>query len=350
MNSLVSWQQNRTHRSRALTKEQVRAAIHGQAPVVPRVLHWYNSETLRLHSRLIEKLRRSYPDDMIVPWPRGPDWGLQHRRGLASSWAENFPLADWDNFDAWAAEHFPDPRNPADLSPITEAVAAHPDRYILAAWPLGIFERVHALRPMDLVLIDLFEGDRRLFRLIDMLTDLYISVAEHYARLGADGFRFTDDWGMQDRMIIRPQTWREIFKPRYAAIFSRCHELGVDVLFHSCGAVEAILPDLIEVGVDIIHPLQPGPMDHKRAAEIIGGRIAAAGGIDVQGTMVNGTPDDVRREIREWVEIFFHNGRVILWPTNTIMPETSLENIIAAFEASETIRHGPTTSLRARPM
>ncbi len=327
--------------SQALTKAQVRDAIHGQARVVPRVLHWYNTQALRVHADLVSELRAAYPDDLVVPWPRAPDWGLRYRRGLASSWAENFPLADWADFDVWAAEHFPDMRQPADFSPIADAVAANPDRYILAAWPLGIFERLHALRPMDLVLIDLLEGDRRLIRLMDMLTDLYIAVAEAYARLGADGFRFTDDWGMQDRMIIRPKMWCEAFKPRYAAIFSRCHELGLDVFFHSCGAIEPILPDLLEIGVDVIHPLQPGCVNQRRAADLLRGRMAVAGGIDVQGTLIHATPSDVQREIEQWVATFFDHGRVILWPTNTIMPETPPQNIRVAAEASEAVRGGP---------
>lgn len=322
-----------------LNWEEVRAAVHcSGASRVPRLLHWYNARTLQTHGRLLDDLRRKYPDDIVVVWPPTWSWGAVHRQGAGGSYTVHHPLADWKAWRAWEREHFPDLRHPADFSAVAQVRRERPEAYVMGAWPLGIFERMHSLRPMDLVLIDLLEADQRLLRLGEMLTELYIRVVELLAAAGAHAFRFTDDWGMQHRMIIRPELWRDIFKPWYAAIFARCHELGLDVLFHSCGYIQPILADLLETGVHIFHPIQPRAMDAEAAAAKLRGRAAVAGGIDVQDTLVYGSPADVAEQMRRWRDLFWQDGGFIFWPTNTIMPETPVENLVAMCRASEALR------------
>jgi uroporphyrinogen decarboxylase len=102
---------------------------------------------------------------------------------------------------------------------------------------------------------------------------------------------------------------------------------------HLCGDVTAIIPDLIEIGLNVLNPVQPQAMDVHRLARAFGGKVCFNGGVDVQGTLVRGTPDDVRREVHELIELFgSYNGGYIADTSHSIMPETPLDNIIALYE------------------
>jgi uroporphyrinogen decarboxylase len=143
-----------------------------------------------------------------------------------------------------------------------------------------------------------------------------------------------DDWGMQTGLQINPAMWRSLFKPRYRRMFAAAHAAGLDIQFHSCGRVVDIVEDLIEVGVDILDPVQPVCMDVGELARRFGGRISFSGAIDIQGTMVFGSPADVRAEIRRLIETLgkpFGNGFVI-GPANSMTPDIPLANVRAMVE------------------
>ena len=112
--------------------------------------------------------------------------------------------------------------------------------------------------------------------------------------------------------------------------------LGIQthVWMHLCGDISAILPDLIEIGLNVLNPVQPQAMDVHKLSREFGGKVCFYGGVDVQGTLINGSPDDVKREVHELVDLFGRfNGGYIGSTSHSIMPETPLDNVIAMYEA-----------------
>jgi len=103
---------------------------------------------------------------------------------------------------------------------------------------------------------------------------------------------------------------------------------------HLCGDITAILPDLIDIGLNVLNPVQPQAMDVRRLSQAFGGKVCFNGGVDVQGTLVRGTPEDMKREVHELVEFFGKfSGGYIGGTSHSVMPETPLDNVIAVYDA-----------------
>ena len=146
-----------------------------------------------------------------------------------------------------------------------------------------------------------------------------------------------DDYGTQDRMLISPKLWRKFFKPSYARLVEVIHGQGMHAWFHSCGHIRPIIPDLIEVGFDLLHPLQPSSMDIEEIAASFGGQICFAGAIDVQAMLPIVEPAEVERQVKRVIDVLDGpHGGYLMAPTNSIMPDTPLENIRVMMRTAET--------------
>ena len=131
---------------------------------------------------------------------------------------------------------------------------------------------------------------------------------------------------------MNPDDWRVLYKPAYKKLFDRVHEKGLKVFMHLCGNITAILPDLIDIGLNVLNPVQPQAMDVELLSREFGGDLCFYGGIDVQGTMVHGSSEEIRKEISRLVELFGRfNGGYICSTSHSLMPETPLDNIITMF-------------------
>jgi len=204
---------------------------------------------------------------------------------------------------------------------------------------LGIFERVCTLMGMDNFFIDIYLNKNITLSLIRELTNFHLSLIEEWAKLEVDAIHLSDDWGGQDNILISPDYWRDVFKPYYRELFSCAHRHNLDVFFHSCGAVEKIIGDLVEIGADVIHPLQPVPgNNYRNIASEYGSDLTVMGGIDVQNALTGLDGSELTRSIYSFVEVFSkYNCGIILSPTNNIVPDTPLENIRIAFETMDKI-------------
>jgi uroporphyrinogen decarboxylase len=117
-------------------------------------------------------------------------------------------------------------------------------------------------------------------------------------------------------------------------MFRKIRDSGVHVWMHLCGNIRDILPDLVEIGLNVLNPIQPKAMDIKEIAGTFGGKVYFDGGVDVQGTLVEGTPAEVKQEVYMLVDrLGRFNGGYIGKTSHTIMPETPLDNVIAMYEA-----------------
>ena len=149
--------------------------------------------------------------------------------------------------------------------------------------------------------------------------------------MGVDAIWVGDDVGAQNAMAISPESWRRIFKPMWAEYFGELKRLNprIKIAYHSDGVIEPIIPDMIEVGLDILNPVQPACMDPAKLKKKYGDRLCFWGSIDEQHTLPFGSPDDVRREVLTRLDTIGRSGGLIIGPTHHVQLDTPLENFWA---------------------
>lgn len=203
---------------------------------------------------------------------------------------KEFPLKDWQDFDKL---RIPDIRDPGRWNDLATARQRAADKFLLG-WGISIYERVHFIRGLENTWMDIYDAPEHLGRLIDVLVEMNLVAIEKFAAAGADGYIFCDDWGLQNRLMISPGKWREIWKPRYARIYEACHKAGMLTFLHSCGHIVDILDDLIEIGLDVIHMDQQENMGLDCLSERFAGRLTFWAPVDIQMTMAHGTLEEIR--------------------------------------------------------
>ena len=202
----------------------------------------------------------------------------------------------------------PDPVAPGRFEGFKSKIREKPELYFTALQAGLLFERLYQLRGFNETLIDLYDNRGKVQKFLDRLVEYQISIIN---RLDAElpgsiqGFKATDDWGTQDAMVIDPAIWREVFKPRYRRIIDAVHKLGMDFWLHSDGQISEIVPDLIEIGVDVLDLPQPASIfgSGKLGADY-SRKIAFCLYIDIQSTLVNGTPEQIEKEAEDLVQFY----------------------------------------------
>lgn len=207
---------------------------------------------------------------------------------------QEYPLKDWDDLPRL---NVPDVCAPERWKTVEGAREAAGDRFLLG-FGISLYERVHFIRGLENTWMDIHTNPDELRALIDILVGMNIAIIGRYRDLGVDGYFFGDDWGLQDRLMISPHKWREIWKPAYARVFAAAREAGMHTLLHSCGYIVDILDDLIQVGLDVIHMDQQENMGLELLGERFGGRITFFSPVDIQNTMCRGSLDDIRAYAR----------------------------------------------------
>jgi hypothetical protein len=159
---------------------------------------------------------------------------------------------------------------------------------------------------------------------IEALADIVFGFEEDVIRLlkpqGFDAVGLADDWGTQENLFISPALWREIFKPRYRRQAELAHACGLDLYFHSCGYIFDIIPDLIEIGVDILNPGQPNINGIRKMGEAFSGKIAFACPVSYQTTGISGSREEIYSEVKELVECLGNRGGGLIGHIPTDLP------------------------------
>lgn len=228
----------------------------------------------------------------------------------------------------------PEPDVPGRFDGAERVLAGCGDRYRLARVWFTLFERLWMLRGFENVLVDPLMHRREFERLRDRVVEFDLALVDRWLERGVHGVFFSDDWGTQRGLLVDPDHWRRFYRPSYELLFDRVRRGGAHVWMHLCGDVAAILPDLVDLGLNVLNPVQPRAMDVRRLARDFGGRICFYGGIDVQGTLIFGSPEEVRAEVRTLIDLFgAFGGGYIAGTSHTVMPETPLDNVVALYEA-----------------
>jgi uroporphyrinogen decarboxylase len=200
---------------------------------------------------------------------------------------------------------------------------------------MTIFEVAWYMRSMELLLVDFADNPQFAETLLDRITAKREVQAARYAELGVDLICLGDDVGTQQGMLMSPPMWRRWLKPRLARVIAAAKRVRPDVLinYHSDGNMEAVIPELIEIGVDILNPVQPECLDPAKLKRRYGDRLAFWGTIGIQHTLPFGTAEEVREEVRTRIETVAGGGGLLIGPTHIVEPEVPLENIVAMVEA-----------------
>ena len=260
--------------------------------------------------------------------------------GPAKVVPENFPsshpiasMEDLKNFQ------WPDPADPALLDPITELCELHQDDYfIMVDLSSTLIEAAYAhLVGTQNFFLMLFDQPELIAGVLDGLTEYYAELGSNVVKLGVDMIRVGDDVGAQQSMMISPESWRELAKPRLKYMFDRFRKENPELFikFHSCGDYSPIIPDEIELGVDLSGLMQPtgGNKDQAGIKKKYGGDIALIGGLDVQNLLPRGQVEDVRAAVLDVMKNLAVGGGYVFSPAHYILADVPVQNIWALFEA-----------------
>lgn len=328
-----------------LPRAEVVKAIERRHPArIPLVFaRWWGEGLVDQYGERLLPLE-TYPEDavttLIDPIPydgMGLPWPLHGGQAKDSDCI----LRDWGDLDEFLAR-LPDPDHDDRFARWREqADAAHAaDRYYLFGWWLFLFERSWQIRGMENLLTDFYLYPDEVHRLFGALCDLYIRYLQRAVdELHPDGFWTSDDLGHQRQLMMRPDIFRRMLKPYYMRIGAFLRENNVHWWLHSCGNNTAILDDLAEAGVTVFHPVQKGTMDEQAVVRAMGDRLAFLAGMDVQHILQEGSPADVRAEVRFLIDTFDQRaGGMCIAAGNGIVAGTPLQNIEAFLD--EAVRYG----------
>ncbi|MEW5922216.1 MAG: uroporphyrinogen decarboxylase family protein [Bacillota bacterium] len=246
------------------------------------------------------------------------------------------PLADINKYPRY---QFPDPNSPSLMDVAFRTVEVYIKEYFVVAFQATcLFERAWALRGFENFLLDMVLNRDFAETLLDKITDYQVEIAKRFCAIGVDCARTSDDYGGQENLLMSPKMWREMIKPRLKRIWEVYLDAGVMVMHHSCGDVQMILEDLVDMGMTILHPVQPKAMPVDVLKAKFGGRITFYGGICTQQTLPFGTPQDVFFEVEERYRVLGNGGGYIIAPSVAITSDVSKANIEALIKALQKFR------------
>lgn len=330
------------------SRDTVRAVVNRQGgDAVPLTFcKWWGEGTYEKYGHLLDALAADIPDDVPVTSYIAPGEYTSPTRDPGYRWAyggspdpagtshdARVQLPDWHDLGAYLAD-FPALDRQSGLFDGTRAfVQAHPNQYVLGHWWYLFYERLWAIRGMQNVLMDMLDHPQELKRLSRAILDHHIKAIHAFKDCGVDGIFTSDDLGSQRSLMMSPALFRKLLKPLYADIIAETHALGMHFWLHACGNIFSVIGDFIEIGLDVIHPLQAHTMDYQAVVDRFGGRITFLVGVDVQHLLPEGSPVQIRQGIRDIYRTFHRpDGGLMLAAGNGILPETPLENIRAFLE------------------
>jgi len=214
------------------------------------------------------------------------------------------------------------------------------DKALVMSGGVKLLEFGFFIRRMDNFLMDLMIDDNSLSEMLDLLVDMHLAALGKKCRaLGdiVDVIRFGDDLGMTTGPFMDLGTFRKYLKPRYRILcdFVKKHS-NMKIFLHSCGSIKQFIPDLIEVGFDILNPIQTNCYDMnplKLKKEFGKDIVFWGGGVDTVSVINRGTPEEIRKDVLKRCEIFSRDGGFVFAAIHNILPEVSPQNIVAAFNA-----------------
>jgi len=281
-----------------------------------------------------------YTDEWGVEW-MAAEYETKFGKGKYTEIMKH-PLAEDSAIDAYQP---PDPNRPELYTEAERVVKEYKDEYwIVGVTVTTIWETAWALRGLERMLMDLMLNPNLANRILEIPYQYHLAAAKKLVQIGVDMIWVGDDVGTQREMLIAPEQWRKIFKPKMANFISTLRQINpnIKIAYHSDGNVYRIIPDLIEIGLDVLNPIQPPSMDPAKVKKDFGDKLCFWGTMDEQHTLPFGKPADVEKEVKKRLKTIGNNGGLIIGPTHNVQLDTPLENFWAMVN---TIRETPYTEL-----
>ena len=230
---------------------------------------------------------------------------------------------------------FPDLATPEHFEGLDEWLDRYSDRFKIIQLGMMFFERAWGLRGYEALLTDLYDEPVFVDEMLDGLGEMCNRVIDYLLnnfgdRIDAIGL--SDDYGADTGMLLSPKMWRRHLLSHIERMYERIHDGGKFVYHHSCGHIDQIIPDLIQIGVDILQPIEPEAMDIMSLKRHYGKRICFAGGISSRKTLPFGSAQDVVEEVQTCLSFMARGGGYIMAPAKPILPGVPLENAVALID------------------
>jgi len=338
------------------SKERVYAALKREPVDRIPIFMWFHPETATLLSEYLD-IPEKYIDDVMfndirqvwvgnnyamegISLEEGETysdyWGIDWVKEGAFNQIIKFPLIDADE-DKIRNYEFPYGKINELTDNLFDLKSRSPQYFTGCDISPSLFEMYNRLRGMENSLMDIALYPEMFAAIMEKCADYNLALAKNAInRFSLDWLWTGDDVGGQSAMMMSPKSWRESIRPHLERIFRFGKTRNLWVAYHSCGSIRDIIPDLIEIGLDVLNPIQgncPG-MESIELKKEFGDSLAFMGGIDTQDLLPNGSVRDVDKEVREIIEIMADGGGYILAASHTVPPETPIDNIFAMYGAA----------------
>ncbi|GEM_PF-300794 len=273
----------------------------------------------------------SYTDELIRP--------LRDVETVADVEAHKWPNPDWFDYGriGWLEE------SPEQYAPVAEWAAQRSQYLRIVGGFDPIFSRIMELCGMQRGLLLLAANPPVIHAMVAHIGEYMEQYYRRIAQAGRghiDAIAMGDDFAGQRGMLLHPRKWREYFLPLWEKLFAIPHQYGMKALLHSCGAVQSVLGDLIDAGLDIFEVVQLSAegMDPVVLKREFGSHLVFYGTLDVQNILPFGTEERVRSEVRRLIDIFSKGGRFILANSHIVQEDVPAANVLAMFDEARSYR------------
>jgi uroporphyrinogen decarboxylase len=254
-------------------------------------------------------------------------WGVGHDLTQEGYYLKINPLAESPDLDKYP---WPNPNELGLMDKAKNIIENYGHEYfIVPNIGFALFERAWSLRGLEQFMMDTVLNQGFAVQLLDIITEIQLVLINRFIDLGVDGGYFGDDYGAQKNLLISTSSWRKLIKPRLARMFEPFINRGLPIIMHSDGQIQNIIPDLIEIGVTVLNPVQPEVIDHKWIYQNFGDKLSFYGGISTQTTLPFGTPDDVIKAVERCINDLAPNNTGLMLSSHRLMTDIPMNNFNA---------------------